>query len=269
MQQQDSFNGQTMPVLFVGHGSPVNGIEDNEFSRGWEAIAKTIPRPKAILCISAHWERDGTFVTAMEKPRTIYDFYGFPQALYNVKYPAAGSPWLAQETINTLISTTAVPDNTRGLDHGCWIVLKRMYPDADIPVVQLSLDRTQPAQYHYNLAKELVSLREKGVLIIGSGNMVHNLGMIALKGDDFNAPFGFEWALQANALFKKMIDENKTIELANYKGLGPAVQLAVPTPEHYLPMLYAVALKQENEALTYFNDKAIAGSLTMMSFKIG
>lgn len=258
-----------MPVLFVGHGSPVNGIEDNEFSRGWEAIAKTIPRPKAILCISAHWETNGTFVTAMEKPRTIYDFYGFPQALYHVKYPADGSPWLAQETITTLTSTTVVPDTRRGLDHGCWIVLKRMFPDAGIPVVQLSLDRTQQGNYHYNLAKELGSLRKKGVLIIGSGNMVHNLGMIALKGDDINTPFGFDWALDANALFKKMIEENRVGELANYRGLGPTVQLAVPTAEHYLPMLYALALKQENEALIYFNDKAIAGSLTMTSFKIG
>jgi 4,5-DOPA dioxygenase extradiol len=269
MQQLDSFTGPQMPVLFIGHGSPLNGIEENEFSHGWEAIAKTIPRPQAILCISAHWETNGTLVTAMEKPRTIYDFYGFPQALYHVKYPAPGSPWLAHETIQTLVSTTAGPDYKWGLDHGCWIVLKRMFPDADIPVVQLSLDRTQQARYHYDLAKELAPLRKKGVLILASGNMVHNLGMVVLKGDDFNTPFGFDWALEANALFKKMIDENRGSELAGYNSLGPSVRLAVPTPEHYLPMLYALALKQENEPLTYFNDKAIAGSLTMTSFKIG
>jgi 4,5-DOPA dioxygenase extradiol len=267
--QQESYNDRDMPVLFVGHGSPMNGIEDNEFSRGWQEIARTLPEPKAVLCISAHWETNGTFITAMEKPRTLYDFYGFPEELYQVQYPAPGSPWLAQETMNALVSTTATPDKIRGLDHGCWIVMKQMFPGADVPVVQLSLDRTLNAQYHYNLAKELAPLRKKGVLILGSGNMVHNLGMVSLRHGDLNTPFGFDWAIEANSLFKRLIDDNRVKELADYQNLGTAVRLAVPTPEHFLPMLYVLALKQENESLTYFNDKAVGGSLTMTSFIIG
>ena len=267
--QKNSVPERRMPVLFVGHGSPMNGVEKNEFSLGWQAVAKTLPKPTAILCISAHWVTNGTFVTAMENPRTIYDFYGFPRELYTVQYPARGSSWLVHETKNALTNVAVGLDTGWGLDHGCWIVLKRMYPDADIPVVQLSLDYTKPSPYHLTIAKELTPLREKGVLIVGSGNMVHNLGMVALQNDDFNTPFGFDWALEASALFKTLIDEGRFNELADYKRLGHAVQLAIPTPEHYLPMLYAIALKHENEALTYFNDKAIAGSITMTSFKIG
>jgi len=258
-----------MPVLFIGHGSPMNGIEDNEFSRGWQTIARTLPKPIAILCISAHWETNGTLVTAMEKPRTIYDFYGFPQELYRVQYPAPGSTWLAQETRNALLKTATGLDSSWGLDHGCWIVLRKMFPDADIPVVQLSLDLTRPARYHFDIAKGMNTLRKKGVLILASGNMVHNLRMVTLKSSDFNAQFGFDWAIEANELFKTLIDENRFKELADYKNLGEAVQLAIPTPEHYVPMLYALALKKDGEALTYFNDKPIAGSLTMTSFKIG
>jgi 4,5-DOPA dioxygenase extradiol len=265
----DSFGEPRMPVLFIGHGSPMNGIEDNEFSRGWQMVAKTLPQPKAILCISAHWETKGTFVTAMEKPRTIYDFSGFPPKLYTIQYPAKGSAWLAEETRNALNKSVIGLDRKWGLDHGCWIVLKRMFPDADIPVVQLSLDYSQNPQYHYNMAKELAPLREKGVLILGSGNMVHNLGMVALKDNDFNAPFGFDWVLEANMLFKRMINEDRFIELADYQNLGKSVRLAVPTPEHYLPMLYALALKREKEGISYFNDKPVAGSITMTSFKIG
>jgi 4,5-DOPA dioxygenase extradiol len=269
METPDSPAEQRMPVLFVGHGSPMNGIEDNEFSRCWERLAKTLPEPKAILCISAHWETNGTCVTGMEMPRTIHDFYGFPQLLYNVQYPAHGSTWLVRETQNALKTEKIGLDSKWGLDHGCWIVLKKMFPDAGIPVIQLSLDSTLQARDHYNLAKKLLPLREKGVLIVGSGNMVHNLGMVAPDGGNFNTPFGFDWALEANAHFKNLIDENRFKELADYKSLGSAVRLAVPTPEHYLPMLYALSLKHEGEALTYFNDTAIAGSITMTSFKIG
>ncbi len=258
-----------MPVLFIGHGSPMNGIEDNEFSRGWQAVARSLPTPKAVLCISAHWETNGTFVTAMDHPRTIHDFSGFPPELYAVQYPAPGSTWLAQETRRIVSSTRVSPDNRWGLDHGCWIVLKRMFPEADIPVVQLSLDRTQEAMYHYNLAKDLAPLRKSGVLIIGSGNIVHNLGMVTLKDADFNTPFGFEWAIEASSLFKRLIDENRVEELADYRNLGTPARYAVPTPEHYLPMLYSLALKGEEEPLTYFNDKPVAGSITMTSFKIG
>jgi 4,5-DOPA dioxygenase extradiol len=246
----------------------MNGIEDNEFSRGWQEVARTLPKPKAILCISAHWEAQGTLVTAMAKPRTIHDFYGFPQPLFEVQYPAPGSPWLAQETKNAITKTTVRFDETWGLDHGCWVVLRRMFPHADIPVVQMSLDYTQPAQHHYEIAKELAPLREKSVLIIGSGNLVHNLGRVVLKGNDFNETFGLPWALEANQLLKKLMNENNHKALIDYQSLGNGVQLAVPTPEHYLPMLYAIALKQQNESITFFNDKPVAGSLTMTSLKI-
>ena len=258
-------------MLFIGHGSPMNAIEDNEFSMAWRESAKILPEPKAILCISAHWETAGTRVTAMEKPRTIHDFGGFPQALFEVQYPAPGSPWLAGEIEDALKGTKVELDQDWGLDHGCWSVLKQMYPAADIPVVQLSLDYTKAAPEHYALAKELACLRQKGVLILGSGNMVHNLGKLKLRGTDsgeFNKHFGFDWANEANMLFKQLINENRHSELADYLTLGNAVRLAVPTPEHYLPMLYILALKQENESVIYFNDRPVGGSLTMTSLII-
>jgi 4,5-DOPA dioxygenase extradiol len=261
-----------MPVLFVGHGSPMNAIEDNEFSRGWREAGKALPPPKAILCISAHWETWGTTVTAMEWPRTIHDFGGFPRPLFEVHYPAPGSPWLAGETAKAVRSTQIGLDKDWGLDHGCWSVLRQMFPGAGVPVVQLSLDYSKAAQYHYDLAKELAPLRAQGVLILGSGNMVHNLRRVVLRTNslsDFNEPFGLDWAIEASDLFKKLIDENNHQRLIDYPSLGRAVQLAVPTPEHYLPMLYALALKQDDEPVTYFNDKPLAGSLTMTSLWIG
>jgi 4,5-DOPA dioxygenase extradiol len=262
---------EQMPVLFIGHGSPMNAIEDNEFSRGWHAAAQAIPKPKAILCISAHWETQGTQVTALERPKTIHDFGGFPQELYEAQYPAPGSPWLAHETQAAIQNQKIGLSEGWGLDHGCWSVLKQMYPQANIPVVQLSLDYTKSAQAHYNLAKELASLRQKGVLILGSGNIVHNLRRVVLKSgslSDLNQPFGLDWAIEASDLFKKLINTNNHQALIDYHSLGPAVQLAVPTPEHYLPMLYAIALKQEAETISYFNDKPLAGSLTMTCLKI-
>lgn len=262
---------ERMPVLFIGHGNPMNAIEDNEFSKGWREAAKILPRPKAILCISAHWETPGTLVTAMERPKTIHDFGGFPQALYEAQYPAPGSSWLANETQNTVKNVQVNLNEDWGLDHGCWSVLIQMYPQADIPVVQLSLDYTKTPQDHYNLAKELAPLRQQGVLILGSGNIVHNLRRIALKDnnwDNFNEPYGLDWAVEARNLFKKLIDENNHQALIDYPSLGPAVQLAVPTPEHYLPLLYVLALKQDDETITYFNDKPLAGSLTMTCLKI-
>jgi 4,5-DOPA dioxygenase extradiol len=257
-----------MPVLFVGHGSPMNAIEDNEFVTGWHNIGKTIPKPKAILCISAHWETRGTYVTAMEKPKTIHDFGGFPMELYEVNYPAPGSPELAKET-KTLIKETEVSlDDKWGLDHGCWSVVKHLYPDADIPVIQLSLDYFQSPQYHYNLSKELSSLRKKGVLIIGSGNMVHNLGMVSWEKLE-EPGYGYDWAIEANEKMKKFILTDDHKSLINYKLQGRAFNLAIPTPDHFLPLLYSLALKEENEIIEIFNDKAVAGSLTMTSIKIG
>ncbi len=260
-----------MPVLFVGHGSPMNAIEDHPWSAEWRRVSTSLPRPKVILCISAHWETWGTAVTAMPQPRTIHDFGGFPRALFEAQYPAPGSPELAEQ-VRSLIHKTSVSLNQDwGLDHGAWSVLMQMYPQADIPVVQLSMDYSQPPQAHYDLAKELAPLREQGVLILGSGNMVHNLEQVALKTgrlSDFNEPFGFDWALQASALFKTLINERRHAELIDYPNLGAAVQLAVPTPEHYLPLLYILALQRPDELVEYFNDVALAGSLTMTSIII-
>jgi 4,5-DOPA dioxygenase extradiol len=256
---------ETMPVLFVGHGSPMNAIEDNEFTRGWHTVSSSLPRPSAILCISAHWETKGTLVTAMEMPPTIHDFGGFPQALFDVEYPAPGSPELAEETRKMLVSTNVNLDHNWGLDHGAWSVVKRFYPNADIPVIQLSLDYYREAGYHYDLARDLQALRNKGVLIMGSGNMVHNLRML-----DWNrADSGYDWALEANDVFKNLIRLNDHRKLADYKKLGTAVQMAVPTPEHFLPLLYALALKTEKDEVTFFNDKPVMGSLTMTSLRIG
>ena len=262
---------EPMPVLFIGHGSPMNAIEDNEFTKSWRELAKILPKPKAILCISAHWETRGTLVAAMQKPRTIHDFGGFPRALYEVQYPAPGSPWLAQEVTDTVKKIKVGLDQDWGLDHGCWSVLMQMFPAADIPVIQLSLDCTKPAPEHYALAKELAPLRQKGVLILGSGNMVHNLSRILVNSNgpgDLNKPFGLDWAVEANELFKRLINENSHPELVHYQSLGNAVRLAVPTPEHYLPMLYVLALKQENESVIYFNDQPVGGSLMMTSLII-
>jgi 4,5-DOPA dioxygenase extradiol len=254
-----------MPVLFVGHGSPMNAIEINEFTESWQSLAGNLPEPNAILCISAHWETKGTLVTAMQKPQTIHDFGGFPQALFDVQYPAPGNPDLAKETKSLITSNLIGLDEQWGLDHGAWSVIKVMYPEADIPVIQLSLDYLQGPQYHYDLAKQLASLRNKGVLIIGSGNMVHNLRNLDWNSQDT----GFDWALEANAKFRKLILDNDHQKLINYRNLGREVELAVPTPEHYLPLLYSLALKSENEALSFFNDKIIMGSLAMTSVRIG
>lgn len=259
---------QKMPVLFLGHGSPMNAIEENEFVKGFRDVAKEIPNPNAILCVSAHWETRGTFVTAMEKPMTIHDFGGFPQALFDVKYPAPGSPELARETKSLVKKIDVGLDDKWGLDHGAWSVIKHMYPKADIPVIQMSLDYSQTPQFHYELARELKSLREKGVLIVGSGNMVHNLRMVAW--DKLNADeYGFDWAIEASEKMKKFILSGDHKQLIDFRSQGKSFDLAIPTPEHYLPLLYSLALKDESENVSLFNDKAVAGSLTMTSVKIG
>lgn len=256
-----------MPVLFLGHGSPMNAIEENEFVKGFRETGKSLPRPAAILCISAHWETQGTYVTAMEKPKTIHDFGGFPRKLYEVQYPAPGSPGVARETKKLITKAEVGLDQSWGLDHGCWSVVKHLYPDADVPVIQLSLDRSRDAQYHYELAKELSALRSKGILIVGSGNMVHNLRMVAwdrLNDEDF----GYDWALEASDKMKNSIMDDNHEPLIHYRNQGKAFQNAIPTPEHFLPLLYALALKEKNETVGLFNDKAVGGSLTMTSVKI-
>jgi 4,5-DOPA dioxygenase extradiol len=262
-------DGTRMPVLFLGHGSPMNAIEDSVFSRGWSEAAKALPKPKAVLCVSAHWETEGALVTAMGDPRTIHDFGGFPRELYRVRYEAPGSPALAEEIRDIVRNTRIGLDVEWGLDHGCWSVLRRMYPRADVPVVQLSLDFMSEPRAHYDLARELAPLRRRDVLIVGSGNIVHNLGRVVLRGDDFNEPFGLDWALKASAKIKTLIQENRHEELIAYEKLGGDVALAVPTPEHYLPLLYILALKEEDERVEFFNDEAVAGSLTMTSLLIG
>jgi 4,5-DOPA dioxygenase extradiol len=261
-------NTERMPVLFVGHGSPMNAVEENEFVAGWRNIGKSLPRPNAILCVSAHWETKGTHVTAMEKPETIHDFGGFPRKLYEVQYPAPGSPELATETKNLINKTVVGLDEKWGLDHGCWSVIKHLYPKADIPVIQMSLDYYQSPQYHYDLAKELLPLRNRGILIIGSGNIVHNLGLVSWDKTN-EEEFGYDWALEANEKIKNHILSNDHKSLIDYKSQGRAFDLAIPTPDHFIPLLYSLALMEDNEQVAVFNDKAVMGSLTMTSIKIG
>lgn len=267
-QLTDAFGPtERMPVLFLGHGNPMNAISDNSFTRGFSSVGKDLPKPRAILCISAHWETKGTFVTAMEHPETIHDFGGFPQALFDVQYPAPGSPELARETKELVKSVPIQLTDDWGLDHGCWTVVKFLYPDADIPVIQMSIDYTKPAEYHYQLGKQLAALRRKGVLIIGSGNTVHNLRMVAW--DKMNvAGYGFDWAISANEKIKKFISEGDHNSLIQYDKLGREFQLAIPTPEHYLPLMYILGLQEKDEKPTLFNDSLIAGSLNMLSVKI-
>jgi 4,5-DOPA dioxygenase extradiol len=258
-------NTGTMPVLFLGHGSPMNAIELNEFSRGWQQVGRSIPTPSAIICISAHWETRGTFVTAVEKPRTIHDFGGFPQALFDVQYPAPGSPELAIETKSLLKTTEIGLDETWGLDHGAWSVIKHLYPKADIPVIQLSLDYSKSPREHYELVAELAALRKKGVLIIGSGNMVHNLRII-----DWNKPnTGYDWAIESDAKMRQWISDGNHQALIDYKKAGKAFEQSIPTPEHYLPLLYTLGLQDKNDEISFFNTKTIMGSISMTSVKIG
>ena len=260
-------NTVKMPVLFLGHGSPMNAIDENEFVAGFRKVGKEIEKPNAILCISAHWETKGTFVTAMENPRTIHDFGGFPKELFDVQYPAPGSPELAKETKNIITKTDVGLDEKWGLDHGAWSVIKHMYPNANIPIIQLSLDYSKPPQYHYELAKELAMLRKKGVLIVGSGNMVHNLQKVAW--DRLNElDLAYDWTMEASEKMKGFITKQDHQSLINYTAQGTAFNLAIPTPEHYLPMLYTLALKADKDEVQIFNDKAVGGSLTMTSLKI-
>lgn len=263
LKEQD----EKLPVLFMGHGSPMNAIEDNEFSRRWKAMGKEITKPSAVLCISAHWLTKGTHITAMNNPQTIHDFGGFPKALFDVNYPAPGNPELAKETAGLIHKTQVGLNHDWGLDHGTWSVVKNMYPEANIPVLQLSIDYNQPAQYHYDLAKELAALRKKGVLIIGSGNMVHNLGMVAW--DKVNEPnYGFDWAIEMNEKFKKHILDGDHKSLINYQNYGLAGKNAIPTPDHYYPLLYILGLIEPKEKVSIFNDKLMMGSLTMTSVKV-
>ena len=253
---------QKMPALFVGHGSPMNALEDNEFSRAWVEVGKALPTPNAILCISAHWETNGTQVTGMDQPKTIHDFGGFPPELYAMEYPAPGSPYLAQLTQETVKQVPVRVDQTWGLDHGTWSVLCRMFPDAKIPVVQLSLDRTQPPEFHYALGQELQALRKKGILIIGSGNIVHNLRRVVFQDD------AYDWAIEFDETIKQLVLSGDHDPMVHYQTLGQAARLAIPTNEHYLPFLYALGLQAKNEQVRFFADRVTYGSLSMRSLWI-
>lgn len=258
---------EKMPVLFLGHGSPMNAIEENQFVAGFREVAKTIPKPNAILCVSAHWFTKGTKVTAMNFPPTIHDFGGFPKALFEVQYNAIGSPELALLTKEILQPSTVELDHEWGLDHGAWSVLKHLYPNADIPVIQLSIDYTKEAQFHFDLAKKLQSLRERGILIVGSGNIVHNLRLV-----DFNninkVDYGYDWAVEAYEKVNSWLENRDFNAIVDYKKQGKALQLAIPTPDHYLPLIYTLGLHTKPENISLFNNHLLAGSLSMTSLKI-
>jgi len=265
----DSFDSsKRMPVFFLGHGSPMNAIEDNEFVREFKKQGQQLDKPSAIIVVSAHWETNGTFVTAMHNPRTIHDFGGFPKELYEVQYPAPGDPELAKE-ISEFInpSGTVHLDDKWGLDHGAWSVVKHLFPEANVPVIQLSLDYNMIPQQHYELAQQLKKLRKKGVLIVGSGNIVHNLRKIDFR--KINDTYGYDWAIEADSKIKKWILEGNHQNLIDFRKQGEAFNLAIPTPEHYLPLLYTIGLKDEKDNTTIFNDSPLGGSLTMTSVKFG
>lgn len=252
-----------MPAIFVGHGNPMNAIEHNEFHEGWESLARRLPRPQAILCISAHWETQGAQVTAASRPSTIHDFRGFPQALFDVRYPAPGDPALAARVAGLVRSETVRLDAERGFDHGAWSVLIAMYPDADIPVVQLGMDTGMPGTHHYALARQLAPLRDENVLVFASGNMVHNLRMFSFRDAKPQA-----WATQCDRELRALIAERDHQALADYPGRDSTTRLAVPTPEHYYPLLYALALQDADEPAEFFNVRVVS-AISMTSVVIG
>jgi 4,5-DOPA dioxygenase extradiol len=255
---------ERLPVLFVGHGSPANALEDNEFTRSWIEMGKHLPKPNAVLCISAHWFTDGSYVHGAERPTTIHDYYGFPPELYTLSYPCPGAPTIAKNIQDSVTATKILWDTDWGLDHGCWVVIRHLFPKADVPVFQLSLDARKSPQYHYDLAKELAYLRRKGVLIIGSGNIVHNLGLITF--DEDTKPY--DWAIEFDAVAKKYITDANHTPLINYKKLGEAAHLSIPTPDHYWPLLYTLALQEPNEQVTFFAEGVTFKSISMRSLII-
>ena len=255
-----------MPAIFFGHGNPLNALRSNEWTEGWFAVGASIPRPRAILCISAHWYLPATRVTAMSAPRTIHDFGGFPRELYEVAYPAPGDPELARRVQGLLAPIDVNLDERWGLDHGTWSVLCHVFPKADIPVVQLSIDETQPPEFHYELGRRLAPLRDEGVLVIGSGNLVHNLHAYAW-GDHTIAPLN--WALRFDEQARKLLETGNHGPLINYETLGPDALLAAPTPDHYLPLLYIAGLQREGDQITFPVEGFDGGSISMLTVRIG
>lgn len=252
-----------LPAVFAGHGSPMNAIEDSAFRREWASLGERIPMPKAILCVSAHWETEGVAVTASEKPVTIHDFRGFPTELHEMVYPAKGSPALASRVAELLSPEPVTLDPKRGLDHGAWSVLAAMYPKADVPVVQLSLDRSRTGPEHLALARKLMPLRSEDVLVIATGNIVHNLGYYDPRRRE-----PFEWAARFDAKVKALIMAGDFATLSDPNGLGPDAGLAIPSPEHYLPLLYILALRRDRENVAFFNE-AVENAMAMTSVLVG
>jgi 4,5-DOPA dioxygenase extradiol len=254
---------ERMPAIFFGHGSPMNAL-GGPYAEVWAEIGRALPRPKAILCVSAHWYVEETAVTAMERPRTIHDFYGFPRALYHISYPAPGDPWLAARTADLLAPVAVRADHDWGLDHGSWSVLVHLFPDADIPVVQLAIDRTQPPAFHYALGRKLAPLREEGVLVCGSGDVVHNLRLIDGSGGD-----PYPWASAFNDRVRALLAARDDDPLVDYPAMGEEALLSIPTPEHYLPLLYVLGTRGEDEPVRFFNDRIDLGSISMLGVTFG
>ena len=253
-----------MPAIFFGHGNPMNAIADNVYAKKWHAIGRSLPKPKAVLAISAHWYVEETAITAMEKPRTIHDFGGFPRELFQVRYPAPGDPALARRIADLLQPARAALDEEWGLDHGTWSVLTHVFPDADVPVVQLSIDETKPPHFHYELAKRLAPLRDEGVLVIGSGNVVHNLHAYAW-GRHPAQPF--DWAVRFEARVRELLLEGHDAALVDYESLGRDALLSAPTPDHYLPLLYVLALRRESDRVTFPVEGIDGGSVSMLTIQ--
>lgn len=255
-----------LPAIFFGHGNPMNALDDNAYTQGWAALAAQVPRPRSILAISAHWYLPGTHVTAMAHPRTIHDFGGFPRELYEVRYPAAGDPSLASRVQELLAPAKVDRDDHWGLDHGTWSVLVHAYPHADVPVVQLALDETQPPAFHYELGKRLAPLRDEGVLIVGSGNIVHNLHAYAWGRHPVEP---FDWAVRFESRARTLMQTRDHGPLIDYEAMGRDALLAVPTPEHYLPLLYVLATQRDGESATFPVEGGDGGSISMLSIRIG
>ena len=258
---------QRLPAIFFGHGNPLNALLRNSYTEAWAAIGASLPRPQAILCVSAHWYVPGTAVTAMAHPRTIHDFGGFPRELYEVQYPAPGDPQLALRVRDLLgpVSVT-LDDGGWGLDHGTWSVLCHVFPQADIPIVQLSIDETQPPEFHYQLAKRLAPLRDEGVLVIGSGNIVHNLHTYAWGKHEVEP---FDWAIRFEKQARRFLIDGNDGQLVSYESLGRDALLSVPTPEHYLPLIYVLGLRLPDDEVSFPVEGFDGGSISMLTVQIG
>lgn len=254
-----------MPVLFIGHGSPMNAVEDNRFTKGWTELGKKLPKPKAILCISAHWLTEGTFVHEAVRPKTIHDFWGFPEELYKISYDCPGSPEMARETKSLAVKNKIEGDLEWGIDHGTWVPLLHLFPEADIPTFQMSLDVGRSEQAHYDLGQELAELRSRGVLIIGSGNIVHNLGRMSYEGE----AKPYDWALDFDNISRDLILKGDHKSLIDHEKLGTSAKLAIPTPDHYWPLIYTLALQKNGESISFPVDGITNSSVSMRSVIIG